>query len=313
MSDLTFKKPHANSVDIARDCTLVSIEGSLFPWSKRDDEAAHNAAHADHADAERFTAYVQRVTKGDRLPPQQKLSEARRFLDFPTGFKWDGKGAFAVNNTKLDAVLSKLEAFRAEFYDLVDQLCARLPALRDQAKADLNGAFDRLGFPTEAEVRERYRFEIKTSVIPHADDIRLNHVSTKARAAIEEAVRKEQQVKVDELHKTVVSSLETALARVVSNLTDFSSGKIARFEDTMITGLEELVEALPALNVNQDRTVSATIARSRDLISGLHKAAEGKLLRDKKSDTGTEVRKEIAKQAGDILSKLKAGAVKAAV
>lgn len=309
---IEFKKS-SNSFDIARDCTLVSIEGSLFPWSKRDDEAANNAASADHADAERFTAYVQRVTKEDRLPPQQKLSEARRFLDFPTGFKWDGKGSFAVVNTKLDSVVTRLEAFRAEFYDLVDQLCQRLPALRDQARVDLNGAFDRLGFPTEQEVRERYRFEIKTSVIPHADDIRLNHVSAKARAAIEDNIRKEQQTKVTELHKTVVSSLESALARVASSLTDFSEGKIARFEDTLVTNLEELVEALPTLNVTDDRTVSAAITRSRDLVQGLHEALQNKSLRDKKSDAGKETRKEIAKQAGDILTKLKSGAVKAKI
>jgi len=302
-----------NAFDIARDCTLVSIEGSLFPWSKRDDQAAANAASADHAASDRFTAYVQRLTKEDRLPPQQKLSEARRYLDFPTGFRWDGKGSFAVVNTKLDSVVQKLEAFRAEFYDSVDKLCKSLPKLRDQARVDLNGAFDRLGFPTEDEVRERYKFEIKQSAITHPDDIRLNHVSAKARAAIEDSTRKEYADKVKDLHKTVVERLEAALSRVVSSLTEFNSGKIARFEDTMVTNLEELVEALPALNVNNDRTITAAVTRARDLVAGLVKAAQSNVLRDKKTDKGTEVRSEIAKQAGDILSKLKAGAVKAQV
>ena len=305
-------KKSNTAFDIARDCSLLSIEGSLYPWSKRDEEAASNAASADHADADRFTAYVQRISKDDRLPPQQKLTEARRFLDWPTGFKWDGKGSFAVVNTKLDAVVSKLEIYRAEFYALVDVLCNRLPALRDQARADLNGAFDRLGFPTEQEVRERYRFTIRTSVIPHADDIRLNHVSAKARASIEANVRKEQQEKVGELHKTVVSSLEGALQRVVTSLTDFSSGKIKRFEETLVTNLAELVEALPALNVNNDRVVDAAILRSRDLVHGLTSALGDKVLRDKRQ-AGDEVRKDIVKQAGDILSKLQAGAVRAAV
>ena len=303
----------ANAFDIARDCTLVSVEGSLFPWSKRDDEAAANAAAADHTTSDRYTSYVQRLTKEDRLPPQQKLSEARRYLDFPTGFRWDGKGSFAVVNTKLDSVISKLEAFRAEFYDMVDKLCKSLPALRDRAKVDLNGAFYLLGFPTEDEVRERYKFEIKQSAITHPDDIRLNHVSAKARAAIEDSTRKEYSDKVQDLHKQVVEKLEAALSRVVTSLTEFNSGKIARFEDTMVTNLEELVEALPSLNVNNDRSISAAVTRARDLVSGLVRAAADKTLRDKKSDAGTEVRTEIAKQAGDILSKLKAGAVKAQV
>jgi hypothetical protein len=314
MNQLNFTKPNTRKTgfDIARDCTLVAVEGSLYPWSKRDEVAAHNAAAAESAVSERFSAHVQRLVKEDRLPVQQKLSEARRFLDFPTGFRWDGKGNFAVLNTKLDSVKTKLETYRAEFYAAVDALCHALPALRDKARTELNGAFDRLGFPTEDEVRERYRFEIRLGVIPHADDIRLNHVSGRAQAAIESAVRKEAEEKITELHQTVVTSLESALARVVSNLSDFSEGKIARFEDTLVTNLEELVEALPQLNVTGDRTISSAIVRSRDLLSSLHKAAESKTLRAKE-DEGKEARKVIATEAKDILSKLKSGAVKAKI
>jgi hypothetical protein len=307
------KTTSTNTFDIARDCALVSIEGSLYPWAKKDEVAATNAASADHAVSERFTAYVQRLNKEDRLPPQQLLSEARRFLDFPNGFAWDGKGGFCVRNTKLDEVTSKLEEFRAKFHAAVDTLCAGLPALEARAKAELNGAFSRLGFPTEAEVRERYSFEIKLGAIVHADDTRLNHVSSKAREAIEKSIRKEQAEKVTELHQQVVGSLEAALNRVVTNLTDFTAGKITRFEDSLVTNLESLVEALPTLNVTQDRAVDQTIVRSRTLVAGLQKALQEQTLRDKKSDAGPAVRKQIAKEAGDILSKLKAGAVKAAV
>ena len=304
------KSTSTNTFDIARDCALVSIEGSLYPWAKKDQVAATNAADADHAVSERFTAYVQRLNKEDRLPPQQILSEARRYLDFPTGFAWDGKGGFCVRNTKLDEVTTKLEEFRAKFYAAVDTLCAGLPALEAQARVDLNGAFTRLGFPTEAEVRERYSFEIKLGAIVHADDTRLNHVSSKAREAIEKSIRDDQSKKVGELHKQVVGALESALSRVVTNLTEFTDGKITRFEDSLVTNLEELVEALPTLNVTQDRAVDQTIIRSRTLVSGLHKALAEQTLRDKKSEAGPAVRKEIAKEAGDILSKLKAGAVK---
>jgi hypothetical protein len=307
------KTTSTNTFDIARDCALVSIEGSLYPWAKKDEVAATNAASADHAVSERFTAYVQRLNKEDRLPPQQLLSEARRFLDFPNGFAWDGKGGFCVRNTKLDEVTSKLEEFRAKFHAAVDTLCAGLPALEARAKAELNGAFSRLGFPTEAEVRERYSFEIKLGAIVHADDTRLNHVSSKAREAIEKSIRKEQAEKVTELHQQVVGSLEAALNRVVTNLTDFTAGKITRFEDSLVTNLESLVEALPTLNVTQDRAVDQTIVRSRTLVAGLQKALQEQTLRDKKSEAGPAVRKQIAKEAGDILSKLKAGAVKAAV
>ena len=302
-----------NAFDFARDTTLVGVEGSLYPWSKRDDAAAGNAAAADHASADRFTAYVKLIPKDDRLKPQQILSEARRFIDFPKGIKWDKNGNSAIRNVELEAVLSDLETFRQKFHDSVQELIDKLPALESRARAELNGAFDRLGFPTEQEVRDRYKFDVRLGVAPSADDIRCQGVSSNAKAQIEAAIRKEQGDKLADLHKQVVSSLEAALSRVVNNLTDFSEGKIARFEDTLVTNLAELVEALPRLNINADRAVDQTITRSRGLLTGLQKALTEQTLRDKKTDEGSKVRKEIATEAKDILSKLKSGAVSAKV
>lgn len=302
-----------NAFDFSRDTTLVKVEGSLYPWSKRDNAAAHNAATADHADADRFTAYVKLIPKEAYLKPQQILAEARRFIDFPKGIKWDKDGNSAIKNVELDGVRQDLETLRQKFHDAVDELCAQLPALEAKARHDLNGAFARLGWPSEQDVRDRYSFNIKLGVAPSASDIRCQGVSAKAKAEIEEAVRREQSDKLNDLHKQVVGALEAALSRVVNNLTDFSEGKIARFEDTLVTNLAELVEALPRLNIANDRAVDQTITRSRSLLTGLHAALQSQTLRDKKTEAGPKVRKEIAKEAGDILAKLKAGAVSAKV
>lgn len=302
-----------NAFDFSRDTTLVKVEGSLYPWSKRDNAAAHNAANADHADADRFTAYVKLIPKDAYLKPQQILSEARRFIDFPKGIKWDNNGNSAIKNTELDGVRQDLETLRQKFYDSVDELVAELPALEAKARLDLNGAFDRLGWPTEQDVRDRYAFTIRLGVAPAADDLRCQGVSAKAKAEIEQAVRNEQTDKLNDLHKQVVGALEGALSRVVNNLTDFTDGKIVRFEDTLVTNLADLVEALPRLNIAGDRAVDQTITRSRQLLTGLHAALQANTLRDKKTEVGPKVRKEIATEAKDILSKLKAGAVSAKV
>jgi hypothetical protein len=302
-----------NAFDFSRDSTLVGVEGSLYPWSKRDDAAAYNAANADSADADRFTAYVKLIPKEDRLKPQQILSEARRFIDFPKGIKWDKNGNSAIRNVELDGVLADLETFRQKFYAAVQELVDKLPELEAKARIELNGAFDRLGFPTAQEVQDRYSFDIRIGAAPSPDDLRCQGVSAKAKQQIEAAVRKEQDNKLADLHKQVVGALDAALSRVVNNLTDFSEGRIARFEDSLVTNLAELVEALPRLNVAGDRAVDQTIARSRGLLTGLQKALSEQTLRDKKSEAGPKVRKEIATEAKDILSKLKAGAVSAKV
>jgi hypothetical protein len=305
--------------DISRDCTLVGVEVGLYPWSKKDTVAASNAATAEHATADRFTAYIQRLSKQDRLPPQQIAGEARKTLDFPNGSAWDGKGLYLIPNTKLESTLEKLEGIKHRFYQAVDELVQKLPALEAQARLDLNGAFDRLGFPTEQDLREKYRFVIRQSAIVSANDLRLNHVSPAARAAIETSIRKEQQERVQEVQKSCVDGIESALKRVVDTLPAFSEGKVKRFEDTLITGLAELAEALPALNLTKDPAIDRTLGHINTLVARLTTANTTRVPRGKssllrgKNKTGEETRKEIAKQAGGILAALKAGAVSSKV
>jgi hypothetical protein len=297
------------SFDLSRDTTLVGIEVSLYPWSKKDTVSAHNAAQAESADDKRFTAYIQRVSQADRLPPQKIIGEARKCLAFPNGTPWDGKGFFLIPNTRLEATLDKLKDFQNKFYAAVEDIVRRLPELEAQARVDLNGAFDRLGFPTVDDIKERYSFRVRQSAIVNPQDIRLNHVSPAARASIEAAVRRELSDKSTELHKSCVEGIAAALRRVVDSLPAFTAGKISRFEDTLITGLQDITEALPALNLGNDSNLTRAIAQSQALVASLTKANEGATLRNK-NEEGAKTRKALAGQAKSILDSLKTGAVK---
>jgi len=302
----------ANSFDLSRDCSLVGVEVGLYPWSKKDSIAATNAATVEHAAEDRFTAYIQRLSKEDRLPPQQIAGEARKALAFPNGTPWDGKGFFLIPNTRLETTLDKLNEIRNRFYQAVEVLIQRLPDLEDKARADLNGAFDRLGFPTANDLREKYRFDIRQSAIVCADDLRLNHVSPAARQAIEDNIRREQQEQVQEVQKACIDGIQAALQRVAQSLPAFSEGKITRFEDTLITGLSELCESLPALNFTKDPVLDRTIGNVNALVAQLNLANQAKVLRAKDTK-GSEVRKDIARQAGGILAALKNGAVSGSI
>jgi hypothetical protein len=303
------------SFDIARDATLVRIRTKGYTWSKKDKVAASNAAKADNADDDAFSAFTRLCPdefKDIRLAPSRIVAEARDLLDYPHNIKWDKDGNSLVLNTKLDATLQKLNDLRAKFFDAVDKLINELPAIEDAARKKLNGAVDRLGFPTAGEVRAKFEFELVQGSVPHADDIRLRHASPAAIAAVTASVQKQAAEKVQEIHSEVVAGITGALAALAEKFTAFNEGKIVRFEEGFINDLDSIVENLPALNVTGDRAVNAALVRSRDLLQKVRAASEAKTLRDKNAP-GKEVRKELAKGATDILSKLKAGVVKAKV
>lgn len=311
----SFTPATPTSFDLARDATLVRIRTKGYSWNKKDLVAAANAAKADNAADDAFSAYA-RLCPDDfkdlRLAPSRLVAEARELLDYPHNIKWDKDGNALVLNTKLDVTLQKLADIRARFFDAVDALIAELPNIEKAARAKLNGAVDRLGFPLSTEIREKFSFEIEHGAVPHPDDIRLRHASPAAIAAVTASVQRQAQEKVQEIHTSVVTGITSTLAALAEKLTKFNDGEIVRFEDGIFSDLEQIVENLPALNVTGDRAVTNALAQSRNLLGKIRAAAESKVLRDKKDD-GVKVRKEIAKEAKGILGKLQAGAVKAKV
>ena len=304
-----------NTFDLARDATLIRIRTKGFSWSKKDKVAAKNAADAENAEEDAFSAYAKLCPddfKEIRLTPGRVVAEVRALLNYPFNAKWDSDGNALVLNIKLEDTLRKLAELRAKFFGSVDALCAELPNIESAAKVKLNGAYDRLGFPCEADIRAKFGFEIEQNALPDASDVRLRHCSPAAVEAVRKSVQTAATKKLGEINKAVVGEIEKSLGRVVDGLSKFTSGESCRFENTLITDLEAMVENLPALNVTGDRGVEAAVTRSRELLSGLHKALEEKTLRDK-NEKGVEVRTEIVKTAGSILDKLKAGAVKATI
>jgi len=329
MNNYDYNYKTNNTFDLSRDCTLVGIEVGLYPWAVKDETAARNAAGAERADSNRYSTYIQRLGKEDRLPPQQIASVARKIIAFPNGTPWDGKGMFLVPNQRLETVLTLLKAEQDKFYQAVEGLANAIPALAAKAQRDLGDAFNRIGFPTPEDIRSKYRFSIRQSAITSADDIRLNHVSPKMRHAIEESVRKEHQQQMDDVHASCVAGIESVLKRVVETLPAFSKGEITRFENTLITSMAELCETLPLLNFSKDKTVEIALGQMRGLVAQLMGGATTTTtttdehgnniattpavsliptIREKSAE-GDKVRANISKEARSILAILKNGGV----
>jgi hypothetical protein len=297
-----------NTFDITRDCTLAGPSISVYNWNVQDKALAAAAAASVGINKEQTRSYVTLLNKVHRQPLLNACNRGRKAVQFPIGTPWDGKGLFLIPNVRLESTLDELKVARNEFYQAVESLINALPDIVENAPEEVRAIFDRYGVPTATKLRDSHSFEIRQSAIVSADDLRLNHVSPAARASIEDNIRREQANQIAEVQKACVQGIEDALRRVAEDLPKFSDGKIKRFEDTLITGLSELCESLPALNFTHDPTIDRTLGNVNALVAQLNLANQAKVLRAKDTK-GTEVRGNLAKQAGGILAALKSGAV----
>lgn len=309
----TTAKPEPKSrtvFELCRDATLIRISASTFTGNVNDKELAEDLANSTRADVDRMGVLLRRIRKEDRLPAQQIVSEARRYLD-SVGGQWDKDGHRLVPNVKRDEVMAKLDEFARRFHDAVRDFLGRYDEIYANARKEMTPAiFDRVGFPSKGEIKEKYKFEIRQGVFPDPSDLRLSGVSPAARKEIEASVRAEQQDKMKEIHAQCVDRLTAALQRAVTQLPKFEKEEITRFEDSLVGSLLELCDVLPSLNITGDRTLETAIAKTRALFS----KADLKLLRARgtadKEGEGKKARKEIVTAGKDLLSLLKGGAVK---
>jgi hypothetical protein len=297
-----------NALDISRDCTLVGLSIRSFGGNVKDKGTSAEVASDNGADDDRVAVYLSVLPKDVRKPIQQKAGEARRYLDSQT-CPWD-TGLRLLPNVRRDAVVARLSDFQREYFELVkENILDRYDDLARAASAGLGSLFAKVGFPTREQITAKYEFDIKVDLAPSPSDIRLNHVSPKARLEIENAIAKQNAARVQVAHEHVVRTITEALEAICTKLPKFEDGEIKRFEDSLLGNLADAVEVLPSLNVTGDPAVAEAIAKARGIVA----KAQLPVLRDKAKPEAKAHRKEVVKAAGDILAALKSGAVSGSI
>jgi hypothetical protein len=304
MTTNNFTSPAVKALDISRDCTLIGLSIRTFTGNVKDKGTSADVASNNGADDDRVSVYLSALPKDVRKPIQQKAGEARRYLDSQT-CPWD-TGLRLLPNTRRDVVVAKLQEFQTEFFDLVkEHILDRYSELERAAQNGLGSLFAKVGFPAKDTIEEKYEFEVKVDVAPSPADLRLNHVSPKARLEIEATIQKQNDARVKVAHEHVIQTITSALEAIVTKLPKFEDGEIKRFEDSLIGNLTDAVEVLPSLNVTGDPVLADACNKARAIIA----KAQLPVLRDKAKPEAKAHRKEVAKAAGDILSAIKSGAV----
>lgn len=301
---------YANTLDIARDCSLVRLKTKNYTGTVKDRVgSADFAASEGVGGTDRVSVYLSAIKKEDREQIQKIAGEARRWLDSKT-LPWD-TGVRLVPNTVRDAVVDGLRDFQKKFYAAVKaNILDRYEDIRGQALADFPPhLLDRLKFPAAYEIERKYAFEIEADLVPDPSDVRLRHVSASGRSEIEASITRQNELRVRAAHEHVIGVIVKALEDIVTKLPKFEDGEIKRFEDSLLGNLLDAVEVLPALNITGDPAVSDACNRARTLVS----KAKLPVLRDKKTPEAKEHRKEVVQAASGVLAALRTGAVKSSL
>ncbi|MFH1985524.1 MAG: hypothetical protein ABIL58_27115 [Pseudomonadota bacterium] len=237
--------------------TAIRVSLTITKWgvSKRDDEVTSKAiAEAEAtADAGNFNKRLlaKRYTENiDRI-----ANEARKLFREST-LPW-GKKDRILPMAMLEDFRLKIKAIKREYFQAVGTLALVFPSAVAERASELGAMHNPNEYPSVDDLQKAYTFELDVANIEDANDLRVA-VSKEAADEIAKEIRRGVQLRIDSAVEDLFGRAQAVIGRMVSSLTEDK-----RFSATMVSGIEDLADLLPRLNVLGDQKLENLAQRMK--------------------------------------------------
>ena len=249
---------------------LLCVGFSISCWEARrqDKKATKEVAQAHGTDAA-----VGRYHK-DLLPGATehediiKLRNAWRVWHYENTLPWGQDGTRVLRSSSFLDYGAEFSNWKSRFEALCEALYAAYPTLVAQAELRLNTLFDANDYPKVEEVRRRFAVRMNVSTMPNADDFRIIDgipADQAEQLRIEAVSGLEEQVQA--ALKDLSGRMYAAVSAMQARLEIAPGEKGAKFHDSLVENIRELIKRIPKLNLTDDKEIIALSAEMEELVA----------------------------------------------
>jgi hypothetical protein len=145
-------------------------------------------------------------------------------------------------------------------------------------------------YPSATGAASRFSFRVEAEPVPHRDDFRIT-LSAADLSEMQAVLDERLDAAASAARNELLARISDPLVRIVERLSD----KEAKFQDSLITNLRSIADAIPAFNITEDPAIEQIRLR---IITGLGKL-NPESLRSSRSD-----RSRAASEANSILASM---------
>ena len=228
------------------------------------------------------------------------------------GFRVVRAKKYASFREKIDALIAQCEALAEQFVKIWEN------EVIPDAKRRLGPLFEQGDYPSTADIRAAFRFEIETMVIPDHTHTVLDMDQDRIDRLVketEELTAQRTQKLAEHVHEEVAEALEHVIAacrEYGDEIVGAKSNRTRSFKDTIVPKLAQIADVLPGLNITGDPRLDKIASRiAGDLtvtdgktLRGNKKGPEDKRSKEERDAEGAKAREEMADKAEDILDDL---------
>jgi len=245
--------------NLTEKAMLVTLKISVWTAKKLDKKVSKEVAEK-HGNDEKLGRYNKNLlaANGDIETIQKIATEARSF-HYDNTLPWEDKGGRMLPSANYLPYTEQMRKFRGEFERGVEAFVARYPNLVEEARSALNGLYNPNDYPSAANIRRFFGFEVEAGLLPSSEDFR---VKLKENEVAE--IKAEIERRCDDRAKAATQDLFNRLKEVVQHMHERLADEKAVFKNTLVENVRELVELLPRLNVNNDPTLNELARDAKD-------------------------------------------------
>lgn len=249
-------------MSITTQAMTVNLQISMWTGHRLDKDAS--ARVTEDANAEQDAARVNKhLVPKDALKPISQAATALRLHFYEKTLPWKDNGERLLPR-KLYAEFIQRHAELKDRYDQAVQtfLDTTYPSAREQAAFRMGALFKSNDYPSPDQLARRFGVSLSIDAVAEASDFRVIMDADQA-----EQIRQDMEA---QLAARIGKAMQDVWQRLADTLGHFAEkmGTDAIFRDSTIHNLEELVAALPGLNVLDDPHIDHIAAQIRERIIG---------------------------------------------
>ena len=268
---------------------LIDLNLSMWTARKYDKKVSDEVAdkHGTSSDVGRYNkATIDR----NGIKPIQKVANEARTFHYENTLPWFDGGGRILPTTNYFEYMKKMRELKDSFESAVVTFTKEYDGYVKTAKERLKDMFNSDDYPN-GDIADRFSFSVQALPIPASKDFRVNISSDEIKK-----IKEEVEGRLKTVQEEAVKDLWSRMYKVVNHMSEILSSRTAKFKNSLIGNLDELVKLLPKLNITNDPNLETI---RKEIEKSLTKYNPDNLRVDKKE------RKKAAKSAKDIMDKMK--------
>jgi hypothetical protein len=293
---------NANKVasPLSRKATLCGVNVSMWSGRRLDRKvtAEINAQRKAKSDAGRYNKLLVRA---NRLEPITQIVSAIRALHYAKTKPWGDKDGFRIlPNVLYVQFANEMRELIEQFDKAADHFAKHFHEYVEERKPELGGIFRPEDYPSVADIRSKFKANLRWSQLPEVSDFRADVLDKDTM----EDIRSELAASAQEVEREAMTDTYRQVAdvvgKMVERLSEFGTKKegakkASYFMDSLVGNVRDLVELLPAFNLTGDSKLDELTSRMAKELC----VEEAKTLRENET-----ARETVKKSAEDILAEV---------